>query len=50
VFWVRRATLRERRLKDPAERLLALLLRVLARDVRLEDVATQVRLGERARG
>ncbi len=42
VLWVRRATLREPRLKDPAERLLALLLRLLARDVPLEDAAVLV--------
>jgi hypothetical protein len=36
-LWVRQATLRPRRLHDPGERLLARLLRVLARQVDLES-------------
>ncbi len=42
ILWVRQATLRERRSHDPAERLLALLLRLLARDVKLQDVPSLV--------
>jgi hypothetical protein len=38
VLWVRRGTLRQRRRRDPAEQLLALVLRVLTRQVKLEDV------------
>lgn len=38
ILWARRATLRRRRNGDPAERLLALLLRLLARQVELERV------------
>jgi hypothetical protein len=42
VLWVRRATLRPRRAGDPVERLLAIGLRFLARDVALQDVAAIV--------
>ncbi len=42
VLWVRRATLRERSQTDPAERLLALLLRPLARTVALDAVPSLV--------
>jgi hypothetical protein len=35
ILWVRSATLRERRSRDPAERLLAVLLRSFAREVDL---------------
>jgi hypothetical protein len=42
ILWVRQATLRDRRSHDPAERLLALLLRLLAREVRLQDVPSRV--------
>ncbi len=42
ILWVRRATLRRRRNGDPAERLLLLLLRVLARQVDLASVPEQV--------
>jgi hypothetical protein len=38
VTWVRRATLRPRRPGDPVEALLAVLLRVLAREAPLEEV------------
>jgi hypothetical protein len=38
VLWVRQATLRGRSGNDPAERLVALLLRLLAREVRLHEV------------
>jgi len=38
ILWIRRATLRARRPGDPSECLLALLLRLLARQVDLEDV------------
>ncbi len=42
MLWVRRATLRERHGDDPVERLLVLLLRLLARDVALEEVPALV--------
>lgn len=42
LLWVRRATLRDRRARDPAERLLALLLRLLAREVTLQEVPALV--------
>jgi hypothetical protein len=42
VLWVRSATLRERHHGDPAERLLAILLRPFARTVALEDVPALV--------
>ncbi|RKY15644.1 MAG: hypothetical protein DRQ55_19280 [Planctomycetota bacterium] len=38
MLWVRGATLRPRRARDPVERLLAPLLRFLAREVSLDDV------------
>ena len=37
ILWIRQATLLERRTRDPAERLLVLVLRLLARDVALAD-------------
>ncbi len=42
VLWVRAATLRERRSADPVERLLASLLRLLARDVASADLPALV--------
>lgn len=42
ILWVRRATLRDRRHRDPAERLLALLLRLFAREVTLQEVPALV--------
>ncbi len=42
MLWVRAATLRERRSDDPAERLLAALLRLLARDVASAEVPALV--------
>lgn len=38
ILWVRRATLRRRRTRDPIERLLVLLLRLAAREVDLDSV------------
>jgi hypothetical protein len=38
VPWVRRTTLRPRRARDPVEQVLALGLRVLGRQVELEEV------------
>ncbi len=42
VLWVRRTTLRTRRANDPAERLLALLLRIWARQAELASVPNLV--------
>jgi hypothetical protein len=42
ILWVRQATLRPRRTRDPAERLLARLLRVFARQVDLDAVPRRV--------
>jgi hypothetical protein len=48
ILWVRQATLRERSGNDPAERLIALLLRLLARDVKLQEVPGMVGGEERS--
>ena len=42
MLWVRQATLRDRRGKDPGERLLGVALRIFARDVAAGDVAATV--------
>jgi hypothetical protein len=42
MLWVRRATLRPRRTADPIERVTAVLLRALARDVDVQQVAASL--------
>lgn len=50
VLWVRRATLRDRRPSDPAERVLAVLLRALAREVEPGEVPATLGSSEPRRG
>jgi hypothetical protein len=49
VLWVRQATLRSRRPRDPVERVTALLLRSLARSVEPRDVARLIDAPRRGR-
>ncbi len=50
ILWLRRSTLRPKRVKDPLERILAPMFRVFAREVPIEQVAELVDGADDARG